>query len=93
MHTKMSAGETVYEHLHSQHAQVTIQEPSAHSECGCGCDGDELNCSISGCSAVALTHTIEMISLNSAQFVQQGVETLAFPPDPHLLLRPPIILS
>ena len=81
---------------HSQHVQMqdhsAPQDIDNHNDCECGCNG-EINCSVSGCSAAALTNFVGTTSINSTQFKFQGVTTLAFPPDPNLLFRPPISLS
>ena len=81
---------------HSQHVQMqdhsAPQDIDNHNDCECGCNG-EINCSVSGCSATVLLNAVGIDLLSSTQFVYQTVMTLAVPPDPHLLFRPPISLS
>ena len=77
-----------------QHMQDHISSETAdnHSDCECGCDGN-VNCSVSGCSAAALLNVDGIETSHLTQMLYQGIAALVDPPDPHLLLRPPISLS
>lgn len=81
---------------HSQHmqmqGQLNDQDVNNQTDCECGCNGEK-NCSVFGCNAAAVTNYFGTSPINSTQFMLQGVATLAFPPDPNLLFRPPIFLS
>lgn len=81
---------------HSQHMQkqdqTASQDANDHGDCECGCNG-EINCSVSGCSATALSSSIEIDTINPTQSMLQTVVTLAVPQYPNLLFRPPISFS
>lgn len=81
---------------HSQHLQMqdqlNDQNVDNQTDCECGCNG-EMNCSVSGCYAAAITNFVGTPLINALQLVYIGEATLAFPNLPNLLFRPPIYLS
>ena len=85
---------------HSSHAQMDHDNEPMHSDDhetsqhmneqpNCECD-ENLNCSISGCGAIALLNKTAIEVPYSMHFVYQNIHSLADPVDPELLFRPPI---
>ncbi len=68
----------------------TSQLASEQSKCGCN---DHLNCSVSGCGAIALMNQFSFKFVFSVNAQYQGKQPFANPVYPDLLLRPPIINS
>lgn len=77
------------ESLHA-HDQLPSSESNHQSDCECD---DNMNCSISGCSATALLNGITLDSNYSTNPVYQRLQAQAEPAEPDLLFRPPISIS
>ena len=69
-----------------------MPSPDSNNQTGCDCD-DNLNCSISGCSATALMTKITIDLRHSTHSVYQRIQSLADPSEPDPIFRPPISLS
>tara|TARA_R110002074_G_scaffold263320_2_gene435428 strand:+ start:72 stop:458 length:387 start_codon:yes stop_codon:yes gene_type:complete len=87
MHSQIDNGM----HMHMNH-EVTTEVVDNSSGCDCGCN-DLMDCSVSGCHGTALLNGSELKYNPYTQSIVQLAGPLAPSPDPHLLFRPPILLS
>ena len=71
--------------------QIVPQEFNVHDDCECECNV-EINCTVSGCSAVALINLFDFTQINLSKSMYTNVVVFTAPPDPDLLLRPPTSL-
>lgn len=76
----------------SMQSQDQMQSSESNDQSNCECD-ENMNCSVSGCSATALLNGVTTDSIYSASPVYQRVQTRAEPDYPNPLFRPPIYLS
>ena len=85
MPTQVNDGESI-------HVRDQMSSTQSNDQSNC-VYGENINCSVSGCSTMALSNTIWSERIDSIHPLYQRVQSLADPSDPNLLLRPPIYLS
>lgn len=71
------------------HGHDQIPSSESNNQSNCECD-DNMNCSVSGCSATALLNGITIDPDFTTNHVYQKLRVHAEPSDPDLLYRPPI---
>ena len=88
MQMQIDGNESMHMHIEDHKAH---HDTSVHDNCKCECNL-EINCTVSGFTAAALINVLgfAQINLSSSMYTTHVVFTT--PPDPDLLLRPPISL-
>lgn len=94
MHAGMQDSHASHAYTEDQAApKINLQINNDHDNCECGCNGDDASCFVTAYSTTALVNAIDIDYMYSANTYFVTTKSIALPPDPQLLFRPPISLS